>query len=69
MCPYRWIKIKKAIRTKMPIYFLKEMCHNCDKSRISELVTVDGTWIYKFEPQIYVNSKQWLCKYQLGLSV
>ena len=35
-----------------------------DKSRISELLTADGTWIYKFELQIRVNNKQWLYKDQ-----
>ena len=33
-------------------------------SRISELFIVDGTWIYKFEPQRRANNKQWLCKVQ-----
>ena len=37
---------------------------NCDKSKISELLTVDRTWMYKFEPQSRVNNKQWLCKDQ-----
>ena len=48
---------------KIPIYFFKKS-QNCDKSRISELLTVDGTWIYEFEPQRCVNNKQWLCKDQ-----
>ena len=54
---------------KMPIYFFKKVLKNCDKSRISELLTVDGTWIYKIEPQRHVNNNQWLCKDQARLAI
>ena len=48
---------------KMPTYFTKK-CQNCDNSKLSDLFTIDGTWIYNFEPHIRVNNKQWLCKDQ-----
>ena len=32
--------------------------------RISALLLVDGTWIYKFQQQRRFNNKQWLCKDQ-----
>ena len=44
---------------KMPIYFSKK-CLNWDNSRLSDLLTVDETWIYKFEPQRRINNKRWL---------
>ena len=46
---------------RMPIF---SKCQTCDKSKISELLTVARTWMYKFEPQRRVNNKQWLCKDQ-----
>ena len=61
--PIVLLKKKKTTRMKMPIYSSKKL-QNCNKSRISELLTVDGTWIYKFEPHRRVNNKQWLCKVQ-----
>ena len=36
---------------KIAIDFYKK-CQNSDDSRILELFTVIGTWIYKFETQI-----------------
>ena len=48
MCPHRLTKERKATRMKKHS-FLK--CKNCDKSRISELLTVDKIWIYTFESQ------------------
>ena len=39
-------------------------CKNGYRSRISELLTVDGTWIYEFEPQRRVTNKQCLRKSQ-----
>ena len=33
-------------------------CQNCAKSKFSDLFTIDGTWIYKFEPQIHVSYKR-----------
>ena len=47
----------------MPNYFLKR-CQNFDTSRTSVLLTVDGIWIYQFEPQRRVSNKQWLYKDQ-----
>ena len=48
---------------KMPTYFTKKY-QNCDKSKLSDLFTIDGTWIYTFEPYLRVNNKQLLCKDQ-----
>ena len=56
-------KEKKAICMKLPSYFTKK-CKNCDKYKFSDLFTIDGTWIYKFEPQIRASNKQWLSKDQ-----
>ena len=63
MCPYRLTKEHKGFCMKTPIYFSKK-CHNCDLSRLSDLLTVDETWIYKFEPHRHANNKQWLYKDQ-----
>ena len=37
---------RKDTCMKMPIYFSKK-CLNCDNSRLSDLLTVDETWIYE----------------------
>ena len=48
---------------KISIYsFIK--CQDGARSRISELLKDDGTWIYEFEPQRSITNKQWLCKNQ-----
>ena len=39
-------------------------CKISDRSRISDLLTVDGTWIYEFELQRRVTYKQCLRKSQ-----
>ena len=49
----------------MPIFFFflfLKKCQHCEKSKISELLTVGGTWIYEFESQRRAIDKQWLCK-------
>ena len=61
--PIACLKNKNAICVKMPTYFTKK-CLNCDKFKISDLVKYDGTWKCKFEPQISVSNRQWLCKDQ-----
>ena len=61
--PITCLKNKKAICIKMPTYFTKT-CLNCDKFKLSDLFIFDGTWKYKFEPQICVSNKLWLCKDQ-----
>ena len=61
--PMAWLKNEKATRINMP-FLIKIRCQNCDQSEISELLTVDGTWIYKFKPQGRINNTQWLCKDQ-----
>ena len=39
--PIACLKNKKATSIKIPIFFIKK-CQNCNKTRISELFTVDG---------------------------
>ena len=41
---------------KIPIHFSKK-CQHRNKSRLSEMLTVDGTWSYKFEPQRRLKNK------------
>ena len=61
--PNRLTKEEKAICMKLATYFTKT-CLNCDKSKLSDLFAMDGTWIYKFESQIRVSNTQWVCEDQ-----
>ena len=45
MCPDRLTKEQNATRMKMPIYFVKK-CRNYDNFRISELRSIDETWVF-----------------------
>ena len=46
MCPQRLTEPQKATRMKIPNYFWEKFKKIVDKSRTSELLTVDETWIY-----------------------
>ena len=52
---HRLTKEQKTPSLKMPIFYID--CQNGNKSIVSELLKVDGTWIYKFEPQRRVNDQ------------
>ena len=61
MCPHRLTKDHKGHLHANTHLFFKRVVTN---TRISALLTVDGTVIYKFQQQRRFNNKQWLCKYQ-----
>ena len=68
VCPHRLTKELKGYSYENGLFFLKKKrCQNCYKSRIIELLTVDGTWIYRFEPQRGVNYNNGCAKIKLSL--
>lgn len=50
---------QKNTRVKMAKELLAKY-KNCDKRKISNIVTGDETWIYYFEPQRKIDNKMWI---------
>ena len=52
---------------KSYLYELSKKRPKCNNSIISELLVVDGTWIFEFEPKLFVDKSSGCGKFKLGL--
>ena len=69
MCPHHLTKEQKGYLYENAQLFLSRSDKIVTNLEYQNYLTVDGTWIYKFEPKRPINKiKQWVCNwiYQQG---